>query len=82
MLMDDIIQDEEMSDVPQNVLSVNINDLNNNQDENFDFSMNDDYGENIPSENNENININYIQNNIQTNNNNINQNNNQNNPNL
>lgn len=52
--MDEIGHDEEMSDIPNNVFSVNINDLNNH-----DIIMNDEFNENVLSEN-VNININYI----------------------
>ena len=45
--LEDIIQDEEMSDIPQNVLSVNLNDINNN----IDVHMSEDYNDDIHSEN-------------------------------
>ena len=52
--MDEIGHDEEMIDIPNNVFSVNINDLNNH-----DIIMNDEFSENVLSEN-VNININFI----------------------
>lgn len=45
--MDEIVQDEEMSDIPQNVLSVNLNDINSN----VNMHINEDFSENIHSEN-------------------------------
>lgn len=52
--MDEIGHDEEMSDIPNNVFSVNINDLNNH-----DIILPDEFSENVLSEN-VNININFI----------------------
>ena len=54
--MEEVVQDEEMSDIPQNVLSVNLNDINNN----IDIQMSDDYNDAVHSEN-VNINMNFIE---------------------
>jgi hypothetical protein len=70
--MEEIGHDEEMSEIPNNMFSVNINDLNNH-----DIVMGDDFSENVLSEN-VNININYINTNqnLQSHNNNLGNNNN------
>jgi hypothetical protein len=63
-----IFHERDMSDVPENEIEMTINEINNN----IDIQMNDDYNDNIHSEN---INMNFIQQNTSNNDSNNNNNN-------